>query len=85
MIDRAEPWQKNGLKPDGTFIKAIENMLIAWPTKMALAPKLTEEIMQHLQKLQLTPRFSDIRELRAWPMPPLAAPVWEDAFCKTVA
>ncbi len=82
MIDRAEPKQKNGLKPESTFSKVIQNMIIAWPTKLALAPKLTDDIMCHLQKIKLQPTLCDTRELRAWPMPPLARPVWEDAFCK---
>jgi hypothetical protein len=82
MIDRAEPKQKGGLKPESTFTKVINNMIIAWPTKLALAPRLTDDIMQHLQKLKLIPQLCDTRELRAWPMPPLARPIWEDAFCK---
>jgi glycerol-3-phosphate dehydrogenase len=85
MIDRAEPLQKGGLKPESTFSKVIRNMVIAWPTKLALAPRLTDDIMRHLQKLKLSPQLCDTRELRSWPMPPLARPVWEDAFCKNVS
>lgn len=84
-IDRAEPLQKNGLKPDSSFTKVINNMTIAWPTKLALAPKLAGDIMGHVLNTQLTPQMFDTRELRSWPMPPLAKPVWEDAFCKNVA
>jgi glycerol-3-phosphate dehydrogenase len=83
-IDRAEPLQKNGFKPESSFAKAIKNMIIAWPVKLALAPKLAEDIMQHLQAMKISPRFFDTRELRSWPMPPLAKPIWEDAFCKNV-
>jgi len=84
-VDRAEPKQKSGMKPETSYSKVVGNMTIAWPTKLALAPKLAEEIMQHLQNMQMTPQLFDTRELRAWPMPPLARPVWEDAFCKDVA
>lgn len=84
MVDRAEPQQKNGLKPESSYVKAIENMMIAWPTKLALAPKLAEEIIQQLQKKAIMPKFFDTRELRAWPMPPLATPIWEELFCKHV-
>ncbi|TAK79263.1 MAG: FAD-dependent oxidoreductase [Gammaproteobacteria bacterium] len=83
MIDRAEPKQKGGMKPETSFIKVIENIIVAWPTKLALAPKLAEEILQQLQAAHLTQHLFDIRELRSWPMPPLAMPVWEDAFCKS--
>lgn len=85
IIDRAEPMQTGGLKPETSFTKVIENITIAWPTKLALAPKLAEEIMQHLHNSQLTPQLFDTRELRSWPMPPFAKPMWEDAFCKNVA
>ena len=80
MIDRAEPKQKNGLKPESTFTKAVKNMIIAWPTKLALAPRLAEDILRHLQQAKLTHQLCDTRELRSWPMPPLAKPIWEDAF-----
>lgn len=85
MVDRAEPLQKNGLKPDSSFFKPVQNMVIAWPTKLALAPKLAEDILQHINKLELSPQFFDIRALRSWPIPPLAAPVWEEVFCKNEA
>jgi len=84
-IDRAEPLQKSGLKPETAWSKVIKNMIVAWPTKLALAPKLADDIMLHLRQLQLSPRLFDIRELRSWPMPPLAKPIWENAFCKSVA
>lgn len=80
MVDRAEPAQKNGLKPESVYSKAVNNAIIAWPTKLALAPKLADDIMQQLKHVK--PHLCDVRELRSWPMPPLATPVWEDAFCK---
>lgn len=85
MIDRAEPKQKNGLKPESSFSQVIANMTIAWPTKLALAPKLADDILQQLEQASITPQMFDTRELRSWPMPPLVKPVWEDAFCKNVA
>lgn len=85
MVDRAEPKQKGGLKPETFFMKSIKNMIVAWPTKLVLAPKLAYEISQQLKRQELTPQLSDMRELRSWPIPPLANPIWEDAFCKNVA
>lgn len=85
MVDRAEPKQKGGMKPENFFVKSIKNVIVAWPTKLVLAPKLTSEIMQHLKNAQIAPHLSDMRELRSWPMPPLGKPIWEDAFCKNVA
>lgn len=83
MVDRAEPLQKSGLKPESSYVKTIENMTIAWPTKLALAPKLSDEIMVMLQKQHIAPHGFDVRELRAWPLPPVAKPIWEELFCKS--
>lgn len=85
IIDRAEPKQKSGLKPDGAYYRAIQNTIIAWPTKLALAPQLAEDIVKHLHRESVIPLHGDMRSLRAWPMPPLACPIWETMFCKDVA
>lgn len=81
MIDRAEPLQPGVVKPDSAYVKAIKNMIIAWPTKLALAPRLADEVMQHLQQADIHSKLFDTRELRSWPMPPLANPIWEEVFC----
>lgn len=81
MVDRAEPLQKNGFKPETSYSKSIQNMIVAWPTKLALAPKLADEIMQYIINAQVVPQMFDTRELRSWPMPPIAHPIWEDLFC----
>ena len=85
MIDRAEPKQKGGLKPESVFSQTAGNVTVAWPTKLALAPKLAADILRQLQHATISSRWHDVHELRAWPMPPLATPIWEDAFCKSVA
>ena len=82
MVDRAEPLQKNGLKPDSSFFKSTNNIIIAWPTKLALAPKLAGDIIAHLRANTLSPQLSDNRALRSWPMPTVAQPIWEESFCK---
>lgn len=85
MVDRAEAYQENGFKPETSFMKVINNMMIAWPTKLALAPKLADDIVNHLKEKNLNSKYADLRALRAWPMPPMAAPVWEEFFCAHVA
>lgn len=80
FIDRAEPLQKGGLKPDTSFVSQFNNMIIAWPTKLALAPKLADEI---IKQLQASPSAtSDLSALQHWATPEIAKPVWEEAFCK---
>jgi glycerol-3-phosphate dehydrogenase len=76
-VDRAENALPGGARPDSCYVKEIQNMLIGWPTKMALAPQLATEVMQYLSAANISPRTADIRELRAWPMPALAKPVWD--------
>jgi glycerol-3-phosphate dehydrogenase len=75
-VDRAEPLQANGGRPDSCCATVLQNMIVAWPTKLALAPKLASDILEILQREKIQPRFFDTRELRACPMPPFAQPPW---------
>ena len=79
-INRAEHLQPDGNRPHSCYFKEIGNVIIAWPTKLALAPQLSEDIIHCLNQSQIKPCFSDIRALRAWPMPALAKPVWDELF-----
>ena len=78
-VDRAEAMQPNGKRPETVYVKEIENIMVGWPTKLAFAPKLAEEIIQRLQK-DIKPEMSDTRELRAWPIPSLTKPVWDEVL-----
>ncbi|OAI49398.1 hypothetical protein AYO45_02760 [Gammaproteobacteria bacterium SCGC AG-212-F23] len=77
FVNRAEPLQPDGKRPDSFFIKNIENTMIAWPTKLAFAPKLAEEIIQLLAEENITPKANDLYALRAFPMPTFAKPIWD--------
>ncbi|EKD72150.1 MAG: hypothetical protein ACD_45C00748G0003 [uncultured bacterium] len=77
LVNRAEALQAGRKRPDSCFMEEIGNCIIAWPTKLALAPLLADKIMQCLQHNQLKPGKIDIRELRAWPMPTFARPIWD--------
>ncbi len=76
-VDRAENSQPNGHRPDSCYLQEIENMIVAWPTKLAFAPLLAAEIMQCLVNNNIEPCIADLRELRAWPIPALAKPIWD--------
>lgn len=80
FVDRAEALQPNGQRPDSCFTKRVENIIVAWPTKLAFAPKLAEEVIHKLQEAHLEHRHTDIRELRAWPIPAFAKPIWDELF-----
>ena len=47
-IDRAEPAQRDGRRPDRAFVAAQENALVVWPVKLALAPDLGDRVLTAL-------------------------------------
>lgn len=77
FVDRAEPMQSGGKRPDSCFVEEIENIMVAWPTKLAFAPLLAENIAQILLHEKLQSGKTDTRELRAWPIPSFAKPMWD--------
>jgi len=78
FVDRAEPLQESGKRPDTCYVKEVENVIAAWPTKLALAPRLADEIAASLQRENINPHAADLRSMRAWPIPALAKPVWDE-------
>lgn len=78
IVDRAEPLQPSGKRPDSIYVKEIENIIIAWPTKLALAPKLADEIISYLQESDIQKGNSDTRALHGFPMPVIAKPIWDE-------
>ena len=50
FIDRAEPAQAGGTRPDSAFLRSIQNVCIAWPTKLALVPLLADQWMAQLKQ-----------------------------------
>ena len=77
LIDRAEPLQKSGLKPTTSYAAKINNMIVAWPTKLALAPQLADEV---ITMLDAKPDVLVNPSACQWPKPTIATPVWEEAF-----
>ena len=50
-INRAEGQQNTGQRPNQPVIKCLDNVCIAWPTKLAFAPLLSDQIQQHYASL----------------------------------
>lgn len=44
-IDRAEPKQQSGLRPDEAFVERHDRLLVAWPTKLSLVPDLGQQVL----------------------------------------
>jgi len=78
IVDRAELAQPVGKRPDSSEMREIENMIVAWPTKLALAPKLANDIIACIQKADIKHGMTDTRALRAYPMPAFAKPIWDE-------
>lgn len=68
-INRAEGLQKDGKRPDTPVYKQVRNVCFAWPTKLALAPMLSDQLLA-----QVTIKKSVL--------PP---PVWHEIFPVTVS
>ncbi len=80
FVDRAESLQLDGSRPSSCYMKEVGNTIVAWPTKLALAPQLSHEIIACLHSANITPCVADMRALRAWPIPAIAKPIWDQLF-----
>jgi len=75
-IDRAEPRQPYGRRPDTSFVDEARGIITTWPTKMALAPKLAADVMAQLQHNEIV--ASGTQPLPAWPQPAFAELPWQE-------
>jgi hypothetical protein len=76
-VQRAEARQSRGTRPAEPGIFRNGRMLAAWPTKLALAPLLAEQIEDELRKLGARPRPAHLQSLADWPRPEVAIPPWD--------
>ena len=75
-IDRAEATAAGG-RPDDISVAVEKNVIVAWPTKLALVPRLTERIVAQLTLPQTTPASGHGPVLEGWPRPEITRPPWE--------
>jgi hypothetical protein len=74
-IDRAEVRHADGHRPDTFYIDQQSDIITAWPTKLALAPLLAQQMVELVSAVEKTHA-----ELPAWPSPPFAEPPWCEEF-----
>jgi hypothetical protein len=84
-ISRAEPLQAKFKRPDNAFIApatACTNLLVAWPTKLTLAPNLANQALELLVQAGIHPSAQPAAfELAKFlPKPPIAPTPWDLAF-----
>lgn len=70
--DRAEPHTGTGDRPPGAFCRRAGNVLVAWPTKFALAPNLADQVLAETGNMGTTPSA----ELPL-PRPAIGKPPWD--------
>ncbi|MBX2809158.1 MAG: FAD-dependent oxidoreductase [Cellvibrionaceae bacterium] len=83
-INRAEPLQSGLLRPDTAFVETHNNIMVTWPTKLALAPVLADKVLAQLKKTTDTTctvgfdthGLSQLHNKRAISCPPL----WDRVF-----
>ncbi|SEI82499.1 Glycerol-3-phosphate dehydrogenase [Pseudomonas linyingensis] len=77
-VERAEPAQSGLVRPDNAFLSEQGNLLVGWPTKLALAPDFADRVIASLERAAVRPgNHPDLPEL---PRPAVAQPLWEELF-----
>jgi len=76
--DRAERVTKNGLRPSKAQVSREGNVITAWPTKLALAPQLVDQVSALIGELPAHDP-SAIMALGDWPRPDVALAPWDKA------
>lgn len=54
-IDRAEPAINSTYRPDDAYIMEENGVIVAWPTKLTLAPSLGDKVLKQLQDDAIVP------------------------------
>ena len=80
-VNRAEPKQTSLLRPDAAFCQEANNGVVTWPTKLALAPNLSDEVIKILDKSAVKPSGNEAFHLPDNLLrPELSAPFWSGYF-----
>jgi glycerol-3-phosphate dehydrogenase len=76
-INRAEADINNNYRPDGAHFMEQDNVVVAWPTKLTLAPSLADQLLDLFSNMERHRLESDPAKLRSLlPLPELAAARW---------
>jgi glycerol-3-phosphate dehydrogenase len=76
-VDRAEPQQPDGVRPTSYFFQAAEKYVTVWPTKLAFAPKLADQLIDQLASDGIDRSGGEIDRPANWPQPKMAQQPWE--------
>jgi glycine/D-amino acid oxidase-like deaminating enzyme len=76
-VARAEPKVAGGQRPDSAAVITDGALMLAWPTKLALAPVLAERVLAILRARNVTPTHRQLCDLDCYPRPRLAEYPWD--------
>jgi glycine/D-amino acid oxidase-like deaminating enzyme len=76
-VDRAEPKQQGGRRPDKPYLELRDGVAVAWPTKLAFAPALADQLLQSMNRAGIRPSGSP-GESPDWPGPQPARHPWQE-------
>ena len=74
-IDRAEAKQPGGKRPESAYVDYEDKVVTGWPTKMVLAPKLADDVVELLNKHQVLPSGDSL--MPNWLHPDYAMLPWQ--------
>ncbi len=77
MVDRAEAKQTDGSKPDNATVFNVGKHITAWPTKLALAPILADQVLNILKQENINPSLPQ-PDLNEYQKASVAKPIWEE-------
>jgi len=82
-LNRAEPKQEKLIKPDRAFAGVADNqqnVIIAWPTKLSLAPDLAKQVSELLRNQVQPSPLQGAEQLRQCAKPAVAVSPWDYLF-----
>lgn len=78
-VNRAEPKQSGGVRPDTAFVERQGSVIVAWPTKLALTPDLADRVLETIEPASgRTGSPQDFEALQTASPCPITATAWED-------
>jgi glycerol-3-phosphate dehydrogenase len=80
-VDRAEPKSPGGRRPDSCYLQSERGVITVWPTKLAFAPRLAQELLSRIGAEGVIPREPGAVQLLDLERVPLARYPWEEAAC----
>ncbi|GHG62140.1 FAD-dependent oxidoreductase [Comamonas sp. JC664] len=78
-VERAEGRQVDGSRPNAPVLHHAGGVTQLWPTKLAFAPVVAEQVAARLTAEDVRPGRHPPPDTRRWPRPVVGAPPWDEA------